>query len=112
LLIRKHWVNAEVDIAQSAEDALMQLGSVFYDVMLVDMRMPGMDGPTLTRRVRTSERVALRNMPIIALTGNSHEKDRQACLESGMNDVLIKPLDPATLKRAFVDHLREIESDR
>ena len=112
LLIRKHWVNAEVDIAQSAEDALMQLGSVFYDVMLVDMRMPGMDGPTLTRRVRTSERIALRNMPIIALTGNSHEKDRQACLESGMNDVLIKPLDPATLKRAFVDHLREIESDR
>lgn len=111
LLIRKHWVHAQVSIAHSAEDALMQLGSQTFDAMLVDMRMPGMDGPTLARRVRASDRAALRRMPIIALTGNSHDKDRQACLDAGMNEVLIKPLDHLALKRAFADHLREGDSD-
>jgi CheY-like chemotaxis protein len=93
-------------VAQSAEDALMQLGQRMFDAMLVDMRMPDMDGPTLTRRIRASTNPALRRLPIIALTGNSHERDRQTCLDAGMNTVLIKPLDLSALKRAFDEHVR------
>jgi signal transduction histidine kinase/ActR/RegA family two-component response regulator len=106
LLVQKHWPNAQVVVAQSAEDALMQLGQRMFDAMLVDMRMPDMDGPTLTRRIRASTNPALRRLPIIALTGNSHERDRQTCLDAGMNTVLIKPLDLSALKRAFDEHVR------
>jgi len=106
LLVQKHWPNAQVVVAQSAEDALMQLGQRSFDAMLVDMRMPDMDGPTLTRRIRASANPVLRRLPIIALTGNSHERDRQTCLDAGMNTVLIKPLDLQALKRAFDDHVR------
>ena len=87
----------------------MQLGSGRFDALLVDMRMPGMDGPTLARRLRSSDRSALRTLPIIALTGNSHERDRQTCLDAGMDAVLLKPLDPAALKRVLAEHLREAD---
>lgn len=106
LLIQKHWPKAVVSVAKSAEDALMQLGQQVFDAILVDMRMPGMDGPTLTRRIRASESPVLRHLPIIALTGNSHDRDQQMCLDAGMNAVLIKPLDIQALKRAFNDHVR------
>jgi CheY-like chemotaxis protein len=86
-----------VDRAATGEEALTALAKAPYDVVLMDMRMPGMDGLTATRTLRQrGDRT-----PIIALTANAFEDDRRACLESGMNDFLTKPLEPLALRAAL-----------
>ncbi len=86
-----------VDRAATGEEALTALEKAPYDVVLMDMRMPGMDGLTAARTLRQrGDRT-----PIIALTANAFEDDRRACLESGMNDFLTKPLDPKALQAAL-----------
>ncbi len=83
--------------AATGEEALTALEQAPYDVVLMDMRMPGMDGPTAARTLRLrGDRT-----PIIALTANAFEDDRRACLESGMDDFLTKPLEPKTLHAAL-----------
>ncbi|MER2563853.1 MAG: ATP-binding protein [Myxococcaceae bacterium] len=67
------------------------------DVVFMDLQMPEMDGLTATRRLR--ERFSAGQLPIIAMTANAFESDRQRCLEAGMNDWLPKPLRLAELKR-------------
>jgi len=91
LLIRAGCI---VDRAATGEEALTALEQAPYDLVLMDMRMPGMDGLTAARTLRLrGDRT-----PIIALTANAFEDDRRACLESGMDDFLTKPLDPKALQ--------------
>jgi CheY-like chemotaxis protein len=72
----------------------------------MDMRMPGMDGLTAARTLRSrGDRT-----PIIALTANAFEDDRRACLESGMDDFLTKPLDPKALHAALARWTRGAQS--
>jgi len=86
-----------VDRAATGEEALTALEQAPYDLVLMDMRMPGMDGLTAARTLRLrGDRT-----PIIALTANAFEDDRRACLESGMDDFLTKPLDPKALQAAL-----------
>ncbi len=86
-----------VDRAATGEEALTALEQAPYDVVLMDMRMPGMDGLTAARALRRrGDRT-----PIIALTANAFEDDRRACLDSGMDDFLTKPLDPKALNAAL-----------
>ncbi len=74
-----------------------------YDAILMDLRMPVMDGLEATRRIRTLPRADAKTIPIIALTANAFESDIRASLEAGMNAHLAKPADAdylyATLKR-------------
>jgi CheY-like chemotaxis protein len=86
-----------VDRAATGEEALTALEQAPYDVVLMDMRMPGMDGLTAARTLRQRGDCT----PIIALTANAFEDDRRACLESGMDDFLSKPLDPKALHAAL-----------
>lgn len=89
-----------IDLAESGQDALNLIDKNEYDVVLMDMQMPVMDGLETTRRIR-----ALPNMkkktPIIALTANAMAGDKERCLESGMNDYLTKPVDFDELKRVI-----------
>ena len=62
-----------------------------FDLVLMDCQMPHMDGFESTRRIRSLDGPG-RRIPIVALTGNAREEDRTRCLESGMNDVLTKPV--------------------
>lgn len=71
-----------------------------YDVVLMDVQMPEMDGMTATRRIRDIETDAAR-IPIIALTANAMKGDRELYLESGMNDYVSKPIDPVALFAAM-----------
>jgi len=87
-----------VDRAVNGEEALAALAAAPYDLVLMDMRMPGMDGLAATRRLRA---MGL-STPVVALTANAFEDDRRACLEAGMDDFLTKPIEPAALRAVLV----------
>ena len=84
-----------VDVAQNGEEALRKVHSARYDLVLMDMQMPVMDGVTATQAIRRIAR--LRNLPIVAMTANARAEDRLSCLAAGMNDYLSKPIDPDVL---------------
>ena len=73
-----------------------------YDLVLMDIQMPGLDGIETTKRIRTSEAAqAGRRTPILALTANTLVEDRYACFEAGMDGFLVKPLDREKLTEAL-----------
>jgi len=84
----------EIDHAPSGEEALAAVKVGAYDLILMDMRMPGLSGEETARRLRDAGVTA----PIVALTANAFEDDRRACLAAGMNDFLVKPLSPDLLR--------------
>ncbi len=88
---------------KEAVDELMQAADGYYDFVLMDVRMPVMDGLAATRAIRASDRAYLKNVPILALTANAFEEDAQACLAAGMNAHLSKPVKPDML-RALLEH--------
>ena len=86
------------DTVENGRQALERLTKRRYDLILMDIKMPEMDGLETTRRIRHPEsRVLDRDIPIIAVTANAMGIDRQQCLRCGMNDYLSKPIDPAKL---------------
>lgn len=87
----------EVDRVCNGEEALSALLAAPYDIVLMDMRMPVMDGLTAARALRARGD----KTPIIALTANAFEDDRRACLDAGMNDFLTKPIDDKGLGNAL-----------
>ena len=77
-------------------------GGTPYDLVLMDVQMPVMDGLATTRRIRELETAAGdRAVPVIALTANASAEDREAALAAGMNGVLVKPLDRERLRDAL-----------
>jgi signal transduction histidine kinase/CheY-like chemotaxis protein len=82
-----------VHTASSGLDALNQLTRGGFDLVLMDWRMPDMDGLEATRRLRAGEAGEhARHLPVVGLTANAYAEDRAACLEAGMDDVLVKPV--------------------
>ena len=71
-----------------------------FDVALVDMIMPEMDGMQLTQQIRQRFAAITARMPIIALTANTNPVERERCLAAGMDDVLHKPMDTDLLVRS------------
>ena len=68
-----------------------------YDLILMDIQMPIMDGYEATRQIRKLKNPETANIPIIAMTANAFEEDRQKALEAGMNEHVAKPIDLARL---------------
>ena len=90
----------QVTIANHGVEALDKLHSGEFDLILMDCQMPIMDGFEATRKIRQSGNY----IPIIALTANAQNSDRDACLEAGMNDFLSKPFDPRRLYELIRRH--------
>lgn len=86
-----------VETAASGDEALTATKRARYDLIFMDMRMPGMDGPTAARQLRARGD----STPIIALTANAFAEDRRACLEAGMDDHLVKPLELQSLRASL-----------
>ena len=84
-----------IDVAENGAVALEKLAQAHYDLVLMDMQMPVMDGLTATREIRKQPRFA--QLPIIAMTANAMTVDRDRCLAAGMNAHLAKPIDPDVL---------------
>ncbi|MET4633354.1 hybrid sensor histidine kinase/response regulator [Kaistia defluvii] len=70
-----------------------------YDLVLMDVQMPEMDGIEATKRIRQT--IPADRLPILAMTAHAYEQERQNCFNAGMNDHVAKPVDPATLMRAL-----------
>jgi len=81
-----------IDLAENGEVAVRMVSEHDYDLVLMDMQMPVMDGITATRAIRSNPR--FRELPIIAMTANAMDTDREACRQAGMNDHVSKPIDP------------------
>jgi len=92
--------NMSIDLAENGQVAVRMVNEKDYDLVLMDMQMPVMDGIAATKEIRSNPRFA--KLPIIAMTANAMDSDRELCLQAGMNDHLGKPIDPdrmfATLK--------------
>ena len=84
-----------VDLAENGQVALERLQTRDYDLALMDMQMPVMDGIAATHRLRRIPGLA--TLPVVAMTANVQPADRQRCLDSGMNDFLAKPIEPDLL---------------
>ncbi|MDD3354699.1 PAS domain S-box protein [Zoogloea sp.] len=87
-------VGLQVDVAGNGQVAVEKLAASPYDLVLMDMQMPVMDGIEATRALRSAGH---RDIPVLAMTANAFGEDRQRCLDAGMNDHLPKPVDPAML---------------
>ena len=97
----------EPDIAKSGMDAIRAWNQKHYDLILMDCQMPGMSGYSVTAEIRRleSENPALPRTPIIAVTANAIEGDRERCLAVGMNDYISKPLEISELTSVISAHL-------
>jgi len=84
-------VGVTIDIASNGEEAIEKIKEQEYDAVLMDCQMPVMDGYEATRILREDER--FKEIPILAMTANSTQEDRERCLSVGMNDVIVKPVD-------------------
>jgi CheY-like chemotaxis protein len=93
-LLTRTLLEAEGHTVDTVEDGVLAveaMKSSKYDLIFMDMRMPNMDGLEATRKIRAMDNVS-KGLPIIALTANAFDDDRNACFDSGMNDFMTKPV--------------------
>ena len=89
-----------VDIAGNGQIALDKVAQNAYDLVLMDMQMPVMDGITATLAIR--QREEWQHLPIVAMTANARDSDRERCLQAGMVDFVTKPIEPEELGRVLL----------
>ncbi|WP_326539535.1 response regulator [Pseudorhodoferax sp.] len=95
----------DVEVAEDGVQAVALAAARSYDLVLMDMQMPRMDGIEATRRIRAL--AGHGRTPIIAITANAFDQDRQACLAAGMDDFITKPLVPEQLRQVLQPWLQQ-----
>ena len=97
-----------IDIASNGEEALNRLAQHSYDLVFMDCHMPVMDGFTATQQIRDPQsRVKDHAIPVVAMTANAMQGDRERCIDAGMDDYITKPVDVTKLCRVLQQWLPE-----
>jgi CheY-like chemotaxis protein len=94
-----------VTIAANGREALTRVAGGGYDLVLMDVQMPEMDGLEATMAIRATERQTGRRLPIVALTADAMTGDRERCLEAGMDGYVTKPVVQQVLFRTMAEVL-------
>ncbi|MBS0357328.1 MAG: CHASE domain-containing protein [Proteobacteria bacterium] len=97
-----------VDVATNGLEAVEMAAQQSYDLILMDVQMPQLDGLEATRRIRAQPQG--NSIPIIAMTANAFAEDRAHCLEAGMDDFIPKPVDPDALFQCLLHWLSKAKS--
>jgi signal transduction histidine kinase/ligand-binding sensor domain-containing protein/CheY-like chemotaxis protein len=99
----------QVTVAQNGKEALVEIENSSFDLVLMDVQMPEMDGLAATQAIRERERQTGGHVPIIAMTAHALQGDRERCLESGMDSYLAKPIHAKELYQAISQVLAVLE---
>ncbi len=98
----------KVDVASNGESAWEMVQNQSYDLLLTDIRMPGMNGITLTKKIRALEKHANKpRLPIIGLSAHALEDVANECLEAGMDHFMTKPVDPETILSTIINKVSQ-----
>jgi CheY-like chemotaxis protein len=95
----------QVDRASNADAALAAIGAHKPDLVLMDLALPGMDGLTLTRHLRSQE--TTRRIPIVALTAFAMKRDEERAMEAGCDAYIVKPIDTRKLPVLLAELLKD-----
>jgi len=97
--------NCKIDIADNGKIALEKLENTLYDLILMDIQMPEMDGYEATKRIRKLK-PPICNIPIIAMTADASSNDEEKSLKTGMNDYISKPFNPEILYNKIISNTK------
>ena len=97
----------EIETVNNGLEAVDLLEKQDFDVVLMDLTMPVMDGADATWQIRESEKFRNKHIPIILVTTNDFEHERVRCMESGADDYLVKPIDTDQLLSIIDFHLKQ-----
>jgi signal transduction histidine kinase/AmiR/NasT family two-component response regulator/HPt (histidine-containing phosphotransfer) domain-containing protein len=98
-----------IDVAENGEIAVNKVSENKYDIVLMDMQMPVMDGVTAAKEIRKNPKC--KSVPIIAMTANVMTSDQNKCMQAGMNDYVSKPIDPNQLFSTLLKWIPHREPD-
>ena len=99
-----------VMVVGNGRDAVLMLDDQDFDLVLMDVQMPNMDGIEATRVIREKEKTTSKHIPIIAMTAHAMKGDRERCLAAGMDGYIAKPIRPAELYAGIAPYLRPPET--
>ncbi|MBF0397269.1 MAG: response regulator, partial [Desulfobacterales bacterium] len=103
-------IGINVQIAENGEISVRKLMEEDFDIVLMDVQMPVMDGYTATKAIRSNPKY--KDIPIIAMTANALKGDREKCLDAGMNDYIIKPIEPDELFNSLAKWIKSKQREK
>ena len=106
ILRKKGGPEWSISLAEDGAEALRKISDEHFDLVFMDIQMPGINGLDTTRAIRAREKeAAAQRLPVIAMTAYAMEGDRQMCLDAGMDDYIAKPVDPDELVEVIIRNL-------